>query len=411
MSSGETLLSSRAIDKEDSWLSCREPSIIEGHSIICISQDWHGDPTSKTHIMRILAKNNRVLWVNSIGMRRPTASRADFQRIIAKLQRSLTGCQQVEPNLFMMNPLVIPLPGVGLVDRLNAALLVASLRRLCGRYGLERPLLWTFLPHVSRLLGRLGERLVIYHCVDEYAAFSGVPRDAIIRMERDLVRRAHVVFTSAEKLCDERLALNPNTYFVPHGVDVAHFSRALDPSTVVPDDLRRLPRPIIGFFGLLADWVDLGLIRALAAARRKWSLVLLGKAATDLSPLQDVPNVHILGQKPYSALPGYCRGFDVGIIPFRTNNLTLRVNPLKLREYLAAGLPVVSTPLPEVARYDGLVRLADGTQGFIAAIEAALRERTDSLARRRVEAMQGERWEERVARISAILRKHLQVRP
>src|SRR5213594_1321753 len=402
---------SRTVERDASRLSSDEPCIIEGHSIICISQDWHGDPTSKKHIMRILAKTNRVLWVNSIGMRRPTTSRADFQRIFAKLRQSLSGCQQVEPNLFVMNPLVIPLPGVGLVDRLNAVLLAASLRRLCGRYGLERPLLWTFLPHVSRLLGHLGEQLVIYHCVDEYAAFSGVPRDAIIRMERDLVRRAHVVFTSAEKLCDERRALNPNTYFVPHGVDVPHFSRAIDPSTVVPDDLRQLPRPIIGFFGLLADWVDLGLIRALAAARRDWSLVLLGKAATDLSSLQDVPNVHLLGQKPYSALPGYCRGFDVGIIPFRTNNLTLRVNPLKLREYLAAGLPVVSTPLPEVARYNGLVRLADGVQAFIAAIEAALGDRTDSLARRRVEAMQGERWEERVARISATLREHLQVRP
>jgi glycosyltransferase involved in cell wall biosynthesis len=405
------MLCGRAVEKPAWRGSTDESSIITGHSIVCISQDWQGDPTSKTHIMRILATRNRVLWVNSIGMRRPMASRADVQRLFAKLRRSLSGCRPVAPNLFVMDPLAIPLPGVGLADRLNAALLATSIRRFCKRHGLERPLLWTFLPHVSWLLGRLGERLAIYHCVDEYAAFSGVPRETIIRLERDLVRRAHVVFTSAEKLRDERRSLNPNTYFIPHGVDVAHFSRALDPSTVIPDDLHGLPRPVIGFFGLLADWVDLDLIRALAVARPQWSIALIGKAVTDLGPLRNVPNVHLLGQKPYATLPGYCRGFDVGLIPFRTNDLTMRVNPLKLREYLAAGLPVVSTPLPEVARYRGLVRLADDVPSFLAGIEAAIGERTDAMARCRVEAMRAEGWESRVAWLSAIVTEHLRATP
>src|SRR3989441_11665364 len=133
--------------------------------------------------MRILARRNRVLWVNSLGMRRPTDSRRDLQRIVAKLGRSLGGCVEVEPNLFVTNPLVVPLPGIALVERLNASILAASLRRLCRRYGLERPILWTFLPYVNRLVGRLQERMVIYHCVDEQSAFSGVPRDAVIQME------------------------------------------------------------------------------------------------------------------------------------------------------------------------------------------------------------------------------------
>jgi glycosyltransferase involved in cell wall biosynthesis len=116
-----------------------------------------------------------------------------------------------------------------------------------------------------------------------------------------------------------------------------------------------------------------------------------------------LPNVHLLGQKPYSALPGYCRGFDVGIIPFRINELTVRANPLKLREYLAAGLPVVSTALPEVARYDGLVHLADGAREFIAGIEAAVADRSGATDRHRVEAMQGEGWEVRVAEMSSLI--------
>jgi len=381
--------------------------MIEGMSIICISQDWHGDPTSKTHIMRILAKKNRVLWVNSIGMRRPTASRADVHRLISKLRRSLGGCLEVEPNIFVMNPLVLPLPGIELVDRLNAVLLTASLRRLCRRHGFERPLLWTFLPHVNRLVGRLGERMVIYHCVDEYAELPGMPKEALVRMERELVRRADLVFASAENLCRERQAINPHTHFIPHGVDLEHFSRALASSTDVPGVLRSLPRPVIGFFGLIADWVDIELIRALAEARPAWSFVLIGKCTTDLRPLQGLANIHLLGQKPYAALPGYCRGFDVGIIPFRTNDLTVRVNPLKLREYLAAGLPVVSTPLPEVARYKELVHLADGVPAFAAGIEAALGERSEAMQRRRVEALQTEGWDARVEQISAIINERL----
>jgi glycosyltransferase involved in cell wall biosynthesis len=383
--------------------------VLEGASIICFAHDWGGDPTSKTHIMRILAKRNRVLWVNSIGMRRPRASGRDLRRLAAKLRRSLAGCVEVEPNLFVANPLVLPLPGVALADQLNAGILAAWLRRLCRRHGLKRPILWTFLPNVHRLLGRLDEQMVIYHCVDEYAAFAGVSRESLIRMERDLLRRADVVFTSSQQLCEERRWLNPNTHFVSHGVDVAHFARALDPASVVPDDLRRLPRPIIGFIGLLADWVDLALLRGLALARPRWSIVLLGRPATDLAPVRGLPNIHSLGHKAYTALPRYCRGFDVGIIPFLRNELTLRANPLKLREYLAAGLPVVSTPIPEVARYDGLVHLADGVDAFVARIEAALDERSEAMARRRVEAVHGEGWDVRVEEISALIAGHVGV--
>ncbi len=381
--------------------------MIEGRSIICVSQDWQGDPTSKKHIMRVLSRKNRVLWVNSIGMRRPTAAVSDARRLVAKLRRIVAGVRQVEPNIFVMDPPVLPLPGVAAAEQVNRIVLAAWLRRLCRRLGLDRPLLWTFLPNVNWLLGRLNERMVVYHCVDEYSEFSGVPKDVIVRMEQDLIRRADVVFTSAEKLCDERRQVNPRTYFIPHGVDVAHFSRALDPATEIPEEIRRLPKPVIGFFGLLADWVDLDMIGALARARPQWSFALVGKVQTDLGAVARLPNVHRLGQQPYTALPAYCRGFDVGLIPFRMNELTLRVNPLKLREYLAAGLPVVSTPLPEVVRYNGLVHIAVNEAGFLGAIDAALKERSPEFDRRRVEAMRGESWEARVSDMSDVLEGRL----
>ena len=377
--------------------------MIRDESIICFAHDWGGDPTSKTHIMRILSESNRILWVNSIGMRRPGVSGRDLRRVATKLRRATAGLVRVTPNLAVCNPLVLPLPGVPGVDRLNTLLLTASIRSYARTAGLRRPILWTYLPNTVGLVGRLGESRVVYHCVDEYSAFAGVPRAALRRMEEELCRKADVVVTTSESLCRERARFNPRTFFVSHGVDVAHFARALDPETTPPADAAGFARPVVGFFGLLAEWIDLALIREIARRRPAWTIALIGKATVDLAPLHGLANVHVLGQKPYETLPAYCRAFDVGIIPFRIEELTLKANPLKLREYLAAGLPVVSSDLPEVRKYADLVRLAAGPDEFVRAIEAALADRSQPAARARADAMKDESWDARVEEISELI--------
>ena len=380
--------------------------MIEGASIVCFAHDWVGDPTSKTHIMRLLSRRNRVLWVNSLGVRPPVATARDVRRVIDKLAAATRRSREVEPNLFVMSPIALPWPGHPAVDAFNAALLGFWLRATTRRHGLDRPILWTFLPTVGRLVGRLGERMVVYHCVDDHSQFSGVRRESLQRLERDLVRRSDIVFASSEQLCRERKPLNENTHFVSHGVDVEHFARALDEAIPIPDDLRSLPRPVIGFFGLIADWVDLDAVAAIARARPRWSIALIGKVVTGVERLRGLANVHLLGQKPYGDLPTYCRGFDAAIIPFRMNELTVRANPLKLREYLAAGLPVVASPMPEIARYGNLVRLAADPETYVRELEAALGDRSDAARRRRVDSMRGESWEARTAELSAIIAAH-----
>jgi glycosyltransferase involved in cell wall biosynthesis len=375
--------------------------MLTDRSIICVANDWGGDPTSKTHIMAKLAARNRVLWVNSFGMRRPAASRRDLRRIVVKLAQGLRVSRRVTPSLHVYHPLVLPLLGSPKADRLNAWILATTIRRLSGWHGLSRPLLWAFVPTAADLVGRLGEQTVVYHCVDQYAAFAGVPSEVLRRKEIELVRRADVVFASSEELVAERRPLNPHTHFVSHGVDVEHFARARRLETPVPADTAALRRPLIGFFGLLADWVDVDLVRTLALAEPGWTIVLVGKIATDVRTVRDLPNVRLLGQRPYESLPGYCRAFDVGIIPFRVNELTERANPLKLREYLAAGLPVVATDLPEVRKYRDVVRLASSPGAFAAQIRQALGDRDPARARRRQDAVRGESWEARVEELSA----------
>jgi glycosyltransferase involved in cell wall biosynthesis len=377
--------------------------MLKGASIVCFAHDYHSDPTSKTHLMRLLAADNRVLWVNSVGMRRPTATARDFRRLAGKLRAGLRPPVLATHNLVVANPLVLPAPGWVLADRLNAELLAAWVRRLCRRFGLSRPILWTFLPNVHRLCGRLGEELVVYHCVDEYTGFAGVAREALARMEQALVARADLVLASSALLADERRRLNPNTHLVSHGVDVAHFASALDRAAPVPAALAGLPRPVIGFFGLIAEWVDVDLVERLAVRRPDWSFVLVGRAVADVGRLRRIPNVYLPGPQPYAALPAWCRGFDVGLIPFRMNTLTVRANPLKLREYLAAGLPVVSSPLPEVSRYEGLVRTAEDTDDVLRALEASLADRSPEADRRRAAAMRAESWSHRAEEVSTLV--------
>jgi glycosyltransferase involved in cell wall biosynthesis len=374
-----------------------ETAPLRGRDMLCFSHDFNGDPLSKTHLMRLLARDNRVLWVNSIGYRAPTMSRRDIGRAFRKLAAATRPLREVEPNLFVLSPLAIPAYGIGAIRAFNTSLLRFQVRRAMRRLRFRRPVNWVFNPAAGLVAGSLREETVIYYCVDEYTAFSGVHTQALADLEQQLLRRADLVIVSAERLYQSKSAVNPRTVLVRHGVDHDHFRTALDPATEVPEEVARLPRPVLGYFGLMSrDWVDVPLLAHLARRYAHGSLVLLGKVAMDLAELEKLPNVHILGRKPYASLPGYCKGFDVGLVPFPVSEVTLNANPLKAREYLAAGLPVVSTPIPEVEVL-GACHIGAGPEGFAAAVDEALRQPGPSRARS--DAMHGHSWQARLEEI------------
>ncbi len=371
---------------------------LRGRDILCFSHDWNGDPLSKTHLMRLLALENRVLWVNSIGYRTPSASRADLGRAARKLAAMASApIRQVEPNLHVLNPIAIPIFGRSWVRAINRRLLQVQVRLALRKLGFQRPINWTFNPAAAIIAGSLGEDLLIYQCVDEYAAFSGVHAQALADLEGQLLRSADLVIVSAERLYGPRVRVNPRTVLVRHGVDHDHFRKALDPDLQVPERLAGLPRPILGYFGLIAaDWVDLDLLAHVARRFASGSLVLIGKTTMDLSALQALPNVHLLGHCPYRDLPAYCKGFDVALVPFPINEATLHSNPLKVREYLAAGLPVVSTAIPEVESL-GLCRIGANEADFVRQIKAALNDPGPN--QERSESVQNQGWATRLEEI------------
>jgi glycosyltransferase involved in cell wall biosynthesis len=323
--------------------------------------------------------------------------------VVKKLWQFCRGCRLVANNIFRFCPLVIPFHGNRAAKWINRRLLVWSLRRACRKLGFRQPVTLTFVPNSVDVVGSLGERLVIYYCVDEYSQFTGADRTAILDMERRLMEKADLVVVSASRLYETKRGSNANTVLITHGVDVDHFRTACLAETPVPEDAATLPGPVIGFYGLIEDWVDLEVIRHMATARPEWSFLMIGEVKTDISAVRKLPNVHFPGRRPYQSLPGYCRKFDIAVLPFVVNELTLASNPLKVREYLAAGLPVVATPLPEVQKLGELIRAATTPAEFLAQCDALLasgRRGPDLAVSRQMDA---ESWDGKVEVLSGLI--------
>jgi glycosyltransferase involved in cell wall biosynthesis len=304
----------------------------------------------------------------------------------------------------VFTPLVLPLPDSATARRVNRSILRATVRALRARLRIGSFELWTFLPRTAPYVGLLGEARSVYYCTDEHSLFSSLDAGATTAAELELLRRVDVVFATNEPLAELKAALHPDVHLALHGVDRDLFATALDPATAVPEEVARLPRPVLGFHGALADWVDYGLIAELARRRPGWSIVLIGERQADLGALDGLANVHVLGRRPNRELPAYCRAFDVGLIPYRHSEQLRYRNPMKLREYLAAGLPVVGTLVPELRRYEELgCAMADGVDAFERAVAGALEGDSPELRRRRSEAMTAEGWAARAAAIERTL--------
>jgi glycosyltransferase involved in cell wall biosynthesis len=379
--------------------------ILRGRDILCFSHDWTGDPLSKTHLMRVLSRDNRILWINAIANRMPTTSTKDLSRIYKKLKSFTEPMREVEPNIFVMNPLAIPAYGSKAMVAFNQKFLVRQVKSAMKKLAMKNVINMVFNPAAGMIAGKLGETEQIYYCVDEYTAFTGVSA-GLKEIEEDLFRKSDFVVVSAETLLESKKKFNENTFLIRHGVDFKHFRKALEDDTKIPDEIANLPRPIIGFHGLLADWVDFELIKKTAAHFKNGSIVLIGKITFDaekkIKILDGIPNIHFLGRKPYEELPNYCKGFDVALNPFVMNELTRNVNPLKVREYLAAGLQVVSTDIPEVRVLENCL-VGENHTNFIEKIEEILQ---NPKPREQVsDAIRHESWDAKVDELREIMRK------
>lgn len=387
------------------------PATLHGLGIAYFGNDWNAENrTSSHHVALRLSRCMPVLYVDSPGMRAPSGSGRDMRRALRKLREATHPPRRVGDNLWHCTVPQLPFRRIPGISALNRAFGGWAVRRAMRLAGIRRRLSWFVVPHPGFLAGHLDEELCIYYCIDDYAAHPGVDPDAIAACDEALSRRADVLFVAPPALLAPKRALNANVVPAPHGVDLSLFRRAADPATQVPARARALPGPVIGFIGSIHEWIDIPMLAWLAGQRPTWSFLLVGQVHTDISMLRGLPNVHFAGAQPYESLPGWARAFDVAIIPYRLNRQVAHANPLKLREYLATGKPVVSVRNPEIEKFAQWVRLADGREEFLAQLEAALREDDPRAASDRIAAVSGQDWETRVADVLATVAASLDAR-
>jgi glycosyltransferase involved in cell wall biosynthesis len=325
-----------------------------------------------------------------------------------QLARTLQPPELVQERLWVSRH-VVPIPyhavsrltSTRAANRLGQRWLAPRVRADLARLGFHAPpILIAGLPHAVDALPGLRWRTLVYHCADDYAHMRGFPH-TFPELEAELCRRADLVVTTSQTLCEARRAWNPHTHWLPNGVDFDHFSTPAVPGP----ELSVLPRPVIGFVGGISQWVDVSLLATLAEARPDWSIVLVGPIGMgiDIAPLRHHANVHLLGPRPYDRLPAYLAGMDVALIPFRQDPVTYHADPIKAYEYLAAGVPVVATDLPALRRLQHVVRLAASPAAFIQQVEAAMHAgRLAGCAERQAEAARHS-WSSRFERLAAWL--------
>lgn len=364
--------------------------------MVVFGEDWGAHPSSTQHLIRALLSDWQVLWVNSIGLRRPRLNPADLRRIAGKLRGMTAPAAKPTPiaGLQVLQPRALSWPGNPLARRVNRALLGRQLRAEMQRLGFERPLLWMSLPTALDMLDELPSRGCVYYCGDDFRALDGVDHAAVGHLEASLAGRADLILAASEALAARFPA--GRTHLLPHGVDSALFATPQSRPVDLPAG-----RPIAGFYGSLSAWVDVELLAAIARRLPDWNLVLIGPARCNLSALNGLTNVHLLGPRPHPALPGYVQHWQAALLPFRHNAQIAACNPLKLREYLASGTPVVSTDFPALAPYRPLLQVAEGAEAFVAAIRRAAGEH-EGCARRR-QAVAGESWQARAADLNSLL--------
>jgi teichuronic acid biosynthesis glycosyltransferase TuaC len=369
------------------------------------SDDWDsGLKTSKFHLAIRLAKTNRVVFIESIGLRSPKAGKRDLKKIFYKTGKWLKGLRRINENLFVFTPLVLPWHSNKFAKLINPFLLRMQMTYIKNRMNMKDPVYWTFLPNTVNLLRAHSKRLV-YYCVDNMSAFEGVDQPAIRKMDDDLTQLANVVFAVSQPIYKDKKILNGNTYYIPHGVNYEHFANGANNDK--PALLSGIPSPIIGFYGLISrDWVDFDLVSRIAKAHPEWSVVMIGKIDAQAKDLPAAKNIYYLRPIAYDDLPSYGKHFDVAMIPFNINELTLCSNPLKLYEYFAMGKPVVSVDLPEIRHLDGMVRIAKDHDQFVECIETCLKGDGAEIIAKRIEFARNNSWDRKVEEILAIVEKH-----
>lgn len=368
---------------------------------VVFSDDWGRHPSSCQHLFRRITKDHRVLWVNTLGLRAAKADRFTFLRGFEKLREWARPLRQVNENLWVLAPVMLPVAGDSALGRLNRRMASASVRRAMRQVGIERPVFWATVPTAVDFVGQLDESLRVYYITDDFSLWPGGNAERLREMDRRLTEQSDLVFPCSPPLDQSHRFGRARVVLLPHAVDYEHFV-APQPE---PADLANLPHPRACFFGLIYEKIDLALLGRLATEMPQLHVVMIGPVKTDVSRLQAMPNVHFLGPKPYEVLPAYLQHVDVLVAPYVPDDEVYAKGPLKLRECLAAGKPTVIRANPSVEEFAGLACLYDDPDDFVTNVRQGLTGQEGSLCMRMRQRVQPHSWESRAGTVMEELAK------
>jgi glycosyltransferase involved in cell wall biosynthesis len=357
---------------------------------------------------RFARAGNRVIFVNSISMGLPSLANKDLlPRIVRKLRSYARLARPTPEGVTVVSPAVIPFFGSRWARTVNRKLLTAQIGRLARRGGLSNPILWIAIPTAADMIGELAEQLVVYQVSDKYDANlmdHATDLATIRKLHERAIDNADLVVYSGQKLLAEADRARERSFLLEQAVDFDHWSRLGAGELTVAEAVARIPRPRLGYFGAIEPWlIDQELIKRAARERPEWQWVFIGNKSRGVE-IEALPNTHFLPPVPYHELPNYAAGFDVCVLPWDTaHSFTSYGSAIKVREYLATGLPVVIAPLPEYEPMSGVLRIARSHDDWFHLVAAALAEKDPGAVRARQAAVASGTWDARAEFVSSLI--------
>ncbi|MDL2123256.1 MAG: glycosyltransferase [Deltaproteobacteria bacterium] len=366
---------------------------------------WYHNPTSPIQIAKEFAKDHKVLFVNSISFGMPSQKERDFfAKLTRKVKSYITFFRKVGTSLHVLSPVSIPSFSNPGIVALNKLILQWQIELGLRMAGLEHPICIVANPMFQS--GGVPSNCfkLIYFVTDKYDSKKLPNKEAVIEADRKMAKRADVIVCVSHALFKYYNGMYGKTKVITHGVNYEHFSRANENTLNWPDDMKDLRKPIVGFMGAIdAKTVDPDLLVYLLKKNSKKTFIFVGNLSNNISYLNEYENAYFLGQKHFNELPRYLSKFDVALMPFNNSEWIRYCNPIKLKEYLAAGLPVVSINIKEAEPYGDIMYLASNYEEFNKLLNIAIKEDSIQLRRDRQERMSGETWAEKVNQLKELI--------
>ena len=375
--------------------------MINNENIVCfgITDYGHDLPVGKDHLMEILAKNgNKVLMVNLVGTRAPQATKYDILKIFRKIKEWFSGYKIIN-GIYVINPFRIPYIKYDIVNIINQFILKLYLRYYFRKFKISYPIFWVLNVLYPDLLKSINRKAVIYYVSDDYAYFSGNDSQVFRKYENKMLLYSDGVVTVHKKLFERISKIHKNVINILNSTNPYHFMNCNNKD--IPEDLKKIKKPIVGFSGKIEDWIDIGLIKDCALQYPDYSFVIVGPEKLNTQILKNISNIYLLGRKSYNEVPKYINNFDICISPFVKNKITEAMDfPLKIVEYFATGNPVVSINTNSPEKYIDSFQLCNMREDFIKEIGSSLEKDSEILRKRRQQIALENSWEKRAEELS-----------